>query len=486
MLSKIYQTPLGLLTDLYELTMAHGYWQGGLAEREAVFQLTFRRPPFGGEFAVACGLETVVDWLSALQFGADELRYLASLRGSDDQALFDDEFLAHLGKLQFACDVDAIPEGTLVFAHEPLVRVTGPLLQAQIIETALLNLINFQTLIATNAARICRAADGDPVIDFGLRRAQGIDGGLSASRAAYLGGCAGTSNVLAGKVFDIPVKGTHAHSWVMAFDAEQEAFQAYADAQPNNCIFLVDTYDTLEGVRHAIDVGRSLRAAGHEMLGVRLDSGDLLKLSQLTRAILDAAGFPNAAIVASSELDERIIRDLKEHGAKIDIWGVGTKLVTAYSQPALGGVYKLSALHDGHRWRHKIKLSDDPVKVSTPGQLQVRRFRYDGRFVGDVLWDELSGPPRTRTVTSLDGTDSWNLQGDGEDLLVPVIRRGETVYDLPALHEIKKHTQEQLQQVDPQVLAADRPAAYRVGLEPSLAVLKQDLLATVREGISCD
>ena len=280
---------------------------------------------------------------------ADDTAYLAGLKGNDGRPLFEPAFLDYLCRLEPACDIDAVPEGTVVFPQEPLVRVRGPLLQAQLLETALLNIINFQTLVATKAARLVLAARGEPVLEFGLRRAQGIDGALSASRAAYIGGCEATSNVLAGQLFDIPVRGTHAHSWVMCHDDELTAFREYARVMPNNCVFLVDTYDTLQGVRHAVTVGQELRRQGHELIGIRLDSGDLASLSIEARKILDEGGFPRAAIVASNDLDEQIIETLKQQGARISVWGVGTRLVTGYDDPALGGVYKLSAIRDARR-----------------------------------------------------------------------------------------------------------------------------------------
>src|SRR5437016_3987198 len=301
-INKLSNSSLALLTDLYELTMAFGYWKSGTADKEAVFHLIFRQPPFGSGFTIACGLAAAIDYLRDFHFTPEDLDYLASLTGRDKLALFDRRFLEYLGKLRFACDVDALPEGTAVFSQEPLLRVQGPILQAQIVESALLNFLNFQSLIATKAARICLAARGEPVIEFGLRRAQGVDGALTECRAAYVGGCAGTSNVLAGKLYGIPVTGTHAHSWVMSFDSESEAFAAYAEAMPNNCIFLVDTYDSLEGVRRAVEIGKELRRKGHELAGIRLDSGDLAFLSIEARKILDAAGFNNAAIVASNDL----------------------------------------------------------------------------------------------------------------------------------------------------------------------------------------
>src|SRR5580765_7038177 len=381
-----------LLTDLYQLTMAYGYWKSGRAEREAVFHLFFRKAPFRSGFTIAAGLEPVIDFLRTFQFTHEDLEFLGTLKGSDGQPLFDHRFLEYLRPLRFKCDLDAIPEGTVVFPQEPVLRVQGPILQCQLVESALLNFINFQSLIATKAARVCLAARGEPVLEFGLRRAQGVDGALSASRAAYIGGCASTSNVLAGKLYGIPVSGTHAHSWVMAFDDEREAFRAYAEAMPNNCVFLVDTYDTLEGVRRAVEVGQWLRKHGHEMLGIRLDSGDLAWLSIEARKILDAAGFPKAFIVASNDLDEQIIQSLKEQGAAITVWGVGTKLVTAYDDPALGGVYKLGAIRDEKgKWVYKLKLSEQSAKISPPGIQQVRRFRSEKEFVGDGIFDSERG-----------------------------------------------------------------------------------------------
>ena len=336
LLSSVYRTSLTLLADLYELSMANAYWKAGVSDREACFHHYFRSNPFGGGYTISCGLESVIDFLEHFRFQADDLAYLADLRGGDGKALFESDFLEHLGAITFSCDVDAIPEGRVMFAPEPLIRVSGPIIQCQLIETALLNLLNFQTLIATKSARVCRATRGDPVIEFGLRRAQGIDGGISATRAAYVGGCVATSNLLAGKLLDIPVRGTHAHSWVMFFADEAEAFHEYAEASPNNVVLLVDTYNTLNGVRRAVETGKALRERGHDLLGVRLDSGDLAYFSIEARKILDAAGFSDTAIVASNELDEHTIENLKQQGAKINIWGVGTRLVTGHEQPALG------------------------------------------------------------------------------------------------------------------------------------------------------
>ena len=483
-LESLYRPSLALLTDLYQLTMSYGYWRTGVGRREAAFHLFFRENPFGGGYAVACGLAAAVEFLERFRFADDDLTYLATLEGNDGGPLFPDEFLDHLGGLRLECDVDAVPEGTVVFAHEPLVRVTGPIVQAQLLETPLLTLLNFPTLLATKAARVCEAARGDPVLEFGLRRAQGIDGGVTASRAAYVGGCAATSNVLAGRLFGIPVKGTHAHSWVMCFDDELSAFDAYARAMPNNCVFLVDTYDTLRGVRHAAEVGRRLRERGHEMVGVRLDSGDLAYLSIEARKILDDAGFPDAAIVASSDLDEHIIETLKQQGATIGVWGVGTKLATAYDQPALGGVYKLTAVRDGDGpWHDKLKLSDETAKTSTPGLLQVRRYVQDGQAAGDAIYD-LRRPP-ANGCTIIDPADPARQKTippgtAGEDLLVPVLRKGERVYTPPTVTESRDRTHRQLALFHPGIKRFINPHRYPAGLEESLHRHKAEMIEEMR------
>jgi len=485
-LTNIYGHPLSLLTDLYQLTMAKGYWRSGLAEREAAFHLFYRRNPFKGGYALACGLHAAIEWLGELRFGGDEIDYLAGLCGNDGARLLERGFLDFLRTLRFSCDVDAVTEGTVVFPHEPLVRVSGPVAQCQLIETALLNLINFQTLIATKAARICQATQGEPVLEFGLRRAQGVDGSLAASRAAYVGGCAATSNVLAGKIYGIPVRGTHAHSWVMLFDDELESFRAYAEAMPNNCVFLVDTYDTIDGVKHAIEVGKSLRERGHALAGIRLDSGDLAHLSIKARALLDEAGFEDTAIVASNDLDEHVITSLKAQGATIGVWGVGTRLATAYDQPALGGVYKLSAVRgvDG-KWEHKIKLSEQTIKISNPGVLQVRRYLDGDESVADLIYDCERGAG--------DASVMYDVRDDGRqrrvpahtahrDLLQPIFRKGELVYAPPALEEVRTSAAAELAQVNPRIRRFVNPQYYPVGLEPSLFELKQALIARARGG----
>lgn len=473
----IYGQSLALLTDLYQLTMAYGYWKTGLAKRRAVFHSFFRQAPFQGSYAVVAGLEPLLAWLKQFHFDRGDLDYLATLFGSDNRPLFDTAFLDYLSDLRFSSDLWAVPEGTVVFPHQPLVRVEGPVLECQLLETALLNIMNFSTLTATKAARLRQVAGDDQVLEFGLRRAQGIDGGLTASRAAYLGGCDATSNVLAGKLWNIPVKGTHAHSWVMCFDTEEEAFAAYADAMPNNCVFLVDTYDTLQGVRNAIEVGKDLRAQGHEMLGVRLDSGDLGPLSRQTRALLDEAGFPNARIVASNDLDEYQIAELKQTGGQIDVWGVGTRLVTCYDQPALGGVYKLSGIQDEQgQWQYRLKLSETPIKVSNPGVLQVRRFYQADTIAADVIYNAAEQVGDVTSGVDITTGEHGNFSGESEDLLVPVVRKGETIYATPPLEEIRRRVQAQVRQLAPEVRRLDDPKRQEVYLEASLHAHKQELM----------
>jgi nicotinate phosphoribosyltransferase len=483
-LGDVYRPSLALLTDLYQLTMAYGYWKSGTADKEAVFHLFFRKNPFGGGFAVACGLHRAMELLERFRFEPEDVEYLAGVPGRDGRPIFERAFLDHLRGLRLRCDLDAMPEGTVAFPFEPLLRVRGPILEAQLLETALLNVLNFETLIATKAARVCLAARGEPVLEFGLRRAQGIDGGLSSSRAAYVGGCVGTSNVLAGRLYGIPVRGTHAHSWVMSFETEKEAFQAYADALPNNCVFLVDTYDTLEGVRQAVEVGRRLREGGHEMIGVRLDSGDLAFLSGQARRILDAGGFPGAVILASNDLDEHVIASLEDQGAQIGAWGVGTQLATGGDQPALGGVYKLGAIREtGGDWRHVLKVSEQVAKVSNPGIQQVRRYGDGGQWTADVVWDELLGMPEpSAMVDPQDPTRRKALPAGPQcvDLLVPVFRQGRRVYDPPALPAVRDRVQAQLAGFHPGVKRFLNPHQYPVGLEGSLHDLKTRLVLAQR------
>ena len=484
-LTGLYQTSLASLTDLYQLTMAYAYWKSGTHRREATFHLLFRRNPFQSGYSVACGLGWAIDFVEHFRFVDEDLAYLATLRGADERPLFEPEFLDYLRALRLSCDIDAAPEGSVVFPQEPLVRVQGPILEAQLLETPLLNLLNFQTLVATKSARICLAARGEPVLEFGMRRAQGIDGAVAASRAAYVGGCAATSNVLAGRRFGIPVKGTHAHSWVMSFDDELEAFEAYAEAAPNNCVFLVDTYDTLAGVRKAVEVGRRLRSRGHELLGVRLDSGDLAYLSIEARKILDAAGFERAAILGSNDLDEHLIDSLKQQGAKINVWGVGTRLATAYDEPALGGVYKLSAVRSpGETWRPCIKLSEHTAKTSTPGRLQVRRFEIDGQCAGDLIYDlDLGCPAETMLVDPQDPHRRKRIPSGAvhSELLAPIFRQGRLVYRSPSLSESRDYAAAQLARFSPSVKRLLNPHEYPVGLEPRLHELRSRLIRELRQ-----
>jgi nicotinate phosphoribosyltransferase len=472
------------LTDLYQLTMAQGYFRSRRLGDQAVFHLFFRKLPFAGGYALAAGLEAVLEFAEQFRFDASDLAYLASLVAEDGSALFAPDFLAYLGELRLNLDIDAIPEGTLVFSNEPLLRVRGSLLEAQLLETTLLNQLNFQTLIATKAARVCLAAGGQPVLEFGLRRAQGMDGALAASRAAYIGGCSATSNVLAGKQFGIPVRGTHAHSWVMSFDTERESFEAYAAAMPNNCVFLVDTYDTLEGVRQAIAVGEWLRTQNRRLLGVRLDSGDLAWLSIEARKLLDAAGFHDAAVIASNDLDEHLIESLKHQNAAISVWGVGTKLVTAYDQPALGGVYKLAMIAPaGGEFAPRIKLSEQAAKISNPGIQQVRRFSRDGKLVADVIFDEAQGCSLpSELIDPLDPTRRrvLPLGLEHEDLLQPVLRGGKRVAPAVALGAIRQRAQSQLRALDVSVQRLVHPHEYPVGLTPELHAQRAQLVAKAR------
>lgn len=467
-----------LLTDLYQLTMAYGYWKLGIHDREAVFHQIFRKNPFGGHYTIACGLATAIDFLERWHFTTDDLDYLQHLRAPNNEPLFSAEFLNYLSTLRFTCNVDAIPEGALVFQHEPLLRIKGPLLQGQLVESTLLNIMNFQSLVATKASRVCQAAKGEPVLEFGMRRAQGPDGALSASRAAYIGGCAATSNVLAGKLYGIPVQGTHAHSWVTAFPSEIAAFSAYASVMPQNCVLLVDTYDTIQGVKNAIEIGKQLREQGAELRGIRLDSGDLASLSIKARKLLDEAGFSETKIIASNSLDEYVITELKKKGAQISVWGVGTNLTTAYDHPALDGVYKLSAIRDEQgKWQYKLKLSEQAVKVSNPGIYQVRRFFEKNQFVMDVMYDVESGISKTPEMVSLDAPHKTTMpHSDASlDLLVPVFQQGKCVYPRESIQHMRERAMKQVTQF----LSTPREKMYPVGLEKGLHDIKQKLIAEV-------
>lgn len=487
---------LATLTDLYQLTMAYAYFKSGHSDKQAVFHMFFRRNPFGGGFAVAAGLQSLIELIENYRFEKEDLDYLSSLIGADGKPLFDGEFIDFLSRLRLDVDIDAVAEGEIVFAHEPLVRVQGSLIQCQLLETAILNFFNFQTLIATKAARIKLAAQGKPVLEFGLRRAQGPDGGLTASRCAYIGGADATSNVLAGRLYGIPVKGTHAHSWVMSYEDELEAFREYARVMPNNCIFLVDTYDSLNGVKHAITIGTELRNKGHELSGIRLDSGDLAYLSIEARKLLDQAGFLNCEIVASNDLDEKVIASLVEQGACIDVWGVGTKLVTAEDQPALGGVYKLSCVRNlgEERWQPRLKLSEQSIKISTPGIHQVRRFFLrDGesserRYLADMIFD-IAASSRADDqscakiiVDPVDFTRRKSVPAEAqfEDLLQPIYRSGRLVYKVPSLAHSRELKEKRIAGFHPTILRLLNPHQYPVGLESGLHKMKMDLIMQAR------
>ncbi|MFH1480482.1 MAG: nicotinate phosphoribosyltransferase [Pseudomonadota bacterium] len=467
-----------LLTDLYQLTMVGGYVQEGKKDQWANFDYFYRKIPDDGGYCVLAGLEDVINYVKALRFTKEDLFYLQGL------GMFAKEFLAYLEGFKFTGDIWAIPEGTLIFPNEPLIRVIAPLPEAQIIETTILNIMNFQTLIATKAARVCWAAQGDPVVDFGLRRAHGPDGALMASRAAYIGGAEGTSNVLAGKLYGIPVRGTHAHSWVESFPDELEAFRAYARIYPEACLLLVDTYDTIySGVPNAIQVGLELRQKGHELLGIRLDSGDLAYLSKESRRMLDEAGLQNAKIVASSDLDEWIVESLKRQGAQVSIWGVGTRLVTSYSCPALGGVYKLMALDEnGKKMVPKIKKSDNPEKITNPGLKKVVRV-YDrkGQMRGDVLFidDEklpYDHPFRVYHTMFTHVSKTYPKHFRMDELMVPIFQKGKLVYKCPDVHTMRENTLKSLASLDAAYKRFHNPHTYHVSLSQRLFKIKQRLL----------
>lgn len=479
--SALYRPSLALLSDLYQLTMVYGYWKGGRCDDEAVFHLHFRKHPFGGGYTVAAGLASAVDWLMHLRLDSEDRSYLASLKAADGSALFEPAFVEWLSSQPLTIDVDAVPEGELVFPHEPLVRITGPLWQGQLVETALLTLVNFQTLIATKAARICHAAQGDPVVDFGLRRAQGIDGSISACRAAFIGGVSATSNVLAGRLLGVPVRGTHAHSWVMSFGGEQEAFDAYSSAMPANTLLLVDTYDTIEGVRRAIKVGLRLKAQGRKFLGVRLDSGDLAYLSIQARAMLDEAGLHDASVVASNDLDEQTIQSLKQQGAKVNVWGVGTRLITAYDQPALGGVYKLGAVRaKGGAWRPVIKASEQLAKASVPGILGVRRYFGAEGMVADMIYDQMHAPGGDVIVDPSDPIRRRRLQGSHREVLIPVLRKGVPVAASETIAQASDRRKASLGLLHESSKRLLNPHAYPAGLELGLHERRTEMVLQAR------
>lgn len=469
-----------LLTDLYQLTMLAGYLEEGMDEKPAVFDLFFRHNPFQGGYAVFAGLDTALSFLENIHFTEDELEYLQGL------GIFRPRFIDFLRSFRFQGKVTAAPEGTVVFANEPLVTVEAPLAQAQLVETALLNIINFQTLVATKAARIVNAAAGGTVLEFGLRRAQGPDGGVSEARAAYVGGVKSTSNVLAGKLFGIPVKGTHAHSWIMAFPDELAAFRAYAEVFPDTCILLVDTYDTLKsGIPNAIIVARELRAKGHELAGVRIDSGDLAYLSREARQMFDEAGFPDAKIVASNELDEFVIESMRGEGSRVDIYGVGTRLATCAGEGggALGGVYKLVRI-DG---RPKLKVTSDIAKATLPDRKRLlRAVTPDGSFVLDLicLYDEVVAPGDT-VFDPLNPLQSVRIPHDAGFVAVrSVVMEGgaRTSAHKPSLDEMADRSREQLSRLPQGCLRFINPHKYKVSISRGLNDLRLRLMDEVHQG----
>lgn len=470
---------LSLLTDLYQLTMSYGYFKNNMHNKTAVFNLFYRKNPFNGNYAISCGLRSAIDYIQNFKFIKSDIDYLRTLTGNDNKALFSEDFLEYLSQLKFEGDIDGVEEGRIVFPHEPMLRIKAPIILGQLLETPLLNIMNFQTLIATKTNRVCLAAQGDTVLEFGLRRAQGVDGAISATYASMIGGAHATSNVLAGKLFGMGVKGTHAHSWVMSFDQELDAFNAYADSLPNNCIFLVDTYNTKQGVTNAIEVAKSLREKGHEVLGIRLDSGDMAKLSIMAREMLDKAGFEGAKIVASNDLDEYRIHELKSKGAKIDVWGVGTKLVTAYDQPALGGVYKLAAIKEDDNWIYKVKKSEELIKVSNPGILNIKRYLKDGKYSLDVMINEEEQASdrcvdmTNENLTALDEQESFEL------LLVPIFREGKYIYKQPTIEESIAKKDKDFNLLPDHLKGFSSSEPYPVCLDESLHKLKKKLLDNI-------
>ena len=473
---------LTLLTDLYQLTMMNGYLKENRKDEVAVFDVFFRQNGMI-TYSVACGLEQVVDYILNLNFGEEEIAYLKSL------GIFSAGFLKYLENFRFTGDVYAVPEGTVVFPGEPILTVKAPVMQAQLIETAILNIINFQTLIATKAAKIRYAAKNDLVMEFGLRRAQAPDAGIYGARAAVIGGCDSTSNVLAGKMFGIPVAGTHAHSWVMNFKDEYTAFKAYADVYPENALLLVDTYDTVnQGVPNAIKVFDELKAKGYKPKGIRLDSGDLAYLSKKAREMLDGAGYPDTVICASGDLDEYSISSLKNQGAKINSWGVGTRLITSADMPALGGVYKLAAVYDDDgKETPKIKVSENTEKITNPGFKNVYRV-YDGKTgkaEADFIYLRSERPvDETKPLVLTHPTERWKSITFNDYRLKPlqsdIIKDGKLVYDLPSLSEIKEYAKKDLDSFWDEYKRLDKPHVYKVDLSDNLYELKKNMLEEIR------
>ncbi len=471
---------LTLLTDFYELTMMQGYFNHKDRDKVVVFDLFYRSNPSGNSFSIAAGLEQVIDYINNLDFTDEDIAYLEA------QHVFSKDFLEYLKNFEFTGDIYAVAEGTVVFPQEPILKVVAPICQAQLIETALLNIINHQSLIATKAARVKWAAEDQAVLEFGLRRAQGPDAGIYGARAAMIGGCDATSNVLAGKMFDVPVKGTHAHSWVMSFDTELEAFRAYANLFPDSCLLLVDTYDTLRsGVPNAITIFKELYAKGlSPKIGIRLDSGDLSYLSKKARKMLDDAGFPEAIISASSDLDEFLIRDLRLQGARIDLWGVGTNLITSSDCPAFGGVYKLAAINQDGQYEPKIKLSNNPVKVTNPGNKKILRVynKDSGKIIADLitLIDETYDEADNLLLFSPDAPWKKTLLTGGtytlREILQPIYINGKQVYHSPKTMEIKMYCNQELSTLWDESRRLVNPQPVYVDLSEKLYALKQKMM----------
>ena len=478
---------LTLLTDLYELTMMQGYFKNKDRNDIVIFDAFYRTNPCGGGYAISAGLEQVIDYIKNLHFTGDDIAYLRSLN------IFDEDFLEYLSSFHFSGDIYAIPEGTVMFPREPMIKVIAPIMEAQLVETAILNIINHQSLIATKASRVCYAAKGDGIMEFGLRRAQGPDAGTLGARAAIIGGCVGTSNVLCGQLFDVPVKGTHAHSWIMSFPDEYTAFKTYAQMYPGACILLVDTYDTLKsGVPNAIRVFKEMREAGIELsfYGIRLDSGDLAYLSKKARKMLDEAGFTDAVISASNDLDEFLIDSLKTQGATITSWGVGTHLITSKDCPSFGGVYKLAAIKgaDG-KFIPKIKLSENSEKVTNPGNKTIYRI-YDnetGKIKADLICLVDEEFDTSKPLLLFDPIEPWKktkLPGGSytmREILVPVFKNGECCYESPKVMDIRAYCQKELDTLWDETRRLMNPHEVHVDLSARLYDIKIDLLDKMSE-----
>ena len=475
---------LTLLTDFYQLTMMQGYFKQK-SDPVVVFDAFYRTNPSGNGFAICAGLEQIIDYIKNLNFSYEDIEYLRSL------SIFDEDFLEYLAGFHFTGDIYAVPEGTVVFPMEPLVKVVAPIMQAQLVETAILNMLNHQSLIATKAARVCYAAQGEPVMEFGLRRAQGPDAGTLGARAAIIGGCAGTSNVLCAKKFHVPALGTHAHSWIMSFPDELTAFRTYANLYPNNATLLVDTYDTLRsGVPNAIKVFTEMRDAGHmpAKYGIRLDSGDLAYLSKKARKMLDAAGFPDASICASSDLDENLIASLKAQGAAINVWGVGTNLITSKDCPAFGGVYKLAAIEKDGVFQPKIKLSENSWKITNPGNKTIYRiYDLDGKIKADLIALANEVIDTSEPLLLFDPIETWKktILHPGEytmkELMVPVFQNGKCVYTSPSVMEIRTYSMQDLNTLWDESRRLVNPHKVYVDLSSRLWDLKTALLDTYTE-----